>query len=356
MDFRYLGQAPELDDTDCQAMLSALALFHEHKHAIIEAGARVGKKNRPIRHWSIPKLEFLQSVVPNIMANGAPIQWSADVTEHAHITEVKIPAKASNNQNYEAQICRHLDRIDKCRRFDLATCIRGAEIDFRAPSSTLDPDEDNSGYASDESLDIDAPCVSSSSELLDILKATSGSQQKRNGIPDHFLKAKQLQKGDFPTAPIPYRFFTDASLSAAFHITRKSTFKLMTIDEVAFKFDIPDLRAALSDYLSRYQGMQPLSIGGRRSAAANCELPFDKLRVWPKVQIQSRSFHRQDILQPRTAFASPPMDTWPMGRHNAVIVNTDTVQKWPQSGLKGNISYNLNCSLANNIFDRSLRC
>jgi hypothetical protein len=92
----------------------ALQRFHSHKQAILNAGACTGKKNRPINHWEIPKLEFLQSVVANIWANGAPIQWSADVTEHAHIKVVKEPTRAGNNQKHEEQICRMLDRVDKC--------------------------------------------------------------------------------------------------------------------------------------------------------------------------------------------------------------------------------------------------
>ena len=31
-------------------------------------------------------------------ANGAMIQFSADVTEHTHITEIKDPAQVGNNQ------------------------------------------------------------------------------------------------------------------------------------------------------------------------------------------------------------------------------------------------------------------
>ena len=87
----------------------------------------MGKGSRPIYNWHIPKLELLQSVIPNIRANGATIQFSADVTEHAHITEIKDPARVGNNQRYELQICRDLDHTDKMRRFDLATAIRDPE-------------------------------------------------------------------------------------------------------------------------------------------------------------------------------------------------------------------------------------
>ena len=127
MDFRYLAQAPEISDQICTKMDTALQEFHDHKQAIITAGAQVGKGNRVIDNWYIPKLKLLQSVTSNIRENGAAIQWSADVTERCHVTEVKDPSYG-NNQNYKSQICRSLDCMDKCRQFDMATAIRKAHV------------------------------------------------------------------------------------------------------------------------------------------------------------------------------------------------------------------------------------
>ena len=56
---------------------------------------------------------MMLSVVPTIPAMGAVGQWSADVTKHAHIDIVKDPAWSSNNQNFDSQICRYLDRQEK---------------------------------------------------------------------------------------------------------------------------------------------------------------------------------------------------------------------------------------------------
>jgi hypothetical protein len=53
---------------------------------------------------------MMQSVEPNIHHFGSIIQWSANLTEHTHITEVKDPARSSNNNQYDPQICRYLDR------------------------------------------------------------------------------------------------------------------------------------------------------------------------------------------------------------------------------------------------------
>jgi len=50
-----------------------------------------------ITNWYISKLELLQNVMPSIHDSGAPAQWTADITEHAHILMIKNPARQSNN-------------------------------------------------------------------------------------------------------------------------------------------------------------------------------------------------------------------------------------------------------------------
>ena len=134
LDFRYLAQMPVFDERALAKLDAALASFHTHKHAILAAGARS-------EHFRIPKLELMHHVVPSIRASGAPMQWSADVTEHAHVMEIKNPAHAGNNQNYYAQIACHLDRSDRCFRFDLATGI--ASHDSHSDNSYDPADEDH---------------------------------------------------------------------------------------------------------------------------------------------------------------------------------------------------------------------
>jgi len=92
MDFRYRVQAYHITEKDLKLISSALHEFHSHKHSILNAGLRCGTANKPIDNWYIPKLELMQSVVPSIPRVGVTIQWSADVTEHAHIDQIKDPA------------------------------------------------------------------------------------------------------------------------------------------------------------------------------------------------------------------------------------------------------------------------
>ncbi|KAF9233080.1 hypothetical protein BU15DRAFT_80483 [Melanogaster broomeanus] len=96
LDFRYLAQMPTFDEQALAKLNATLTSFHTHKHAILDAG---GQRSE---HFQIPKLELLQHVMPSICASGAPMQWSLDPTEHAHVTEIKDPAHAGNNQDYYA--------------------------------------------------------------------------------------------------------------------------------------------------------------------------------------------------------------------------------------------------------------
>ncbi|KAI6017930.1 hypothetical protein EDC04DRAFT_2576543, partial [Pisolithus marmoratus] len=83
MEFQYLVQAPAITSQMHDHISAALKTFHDHKHAIIDAGLCHGQTTgAALDHWEIPKLEFMQSVAPSIHQAGTVIQWSADTTEH----------------------------------------------------------------------------------------------------------------------------------------------------------------------------------------------------------------------------------------------------------------------------------
>ncbi|KAJ7703454.1 hypothetical protein B0H16DRAFT_1347131 [Mycena metata] len=328
LDFFYFGQAPSMGEDVLDKMDSSLGRFHDHKQSILDAGARRGKKG-VINNWHIPKLEFLQSVVPSIRANGVPLQWSADITEHAHITEVKDPASHSNNQKYEAQICRHLDRRDKCRQFDLATAIQAAGVDFVAPELQDVPEGDDE--------DEPSSLITGTRELLDEIEPVTdlGGTQTGRVSADYFTHSSHLLAGKFPSARVPYRTFTAVGESTAFQLNREYVGQQVLIDAAGKRFRIPDLADALAAYLYRPLGSQ-LVIGGKRPALPHFILPCQKLEIWNNFRIQGRSFHdSKKILLPETVNACPPDTTWKFGRADAVIVNTDSEWQWPKSGLEG---------------------
>jgi hypothetical protein len=336
MDFRYLAQATEISDSICTEMDTALEEFHDHKQAIISAGARTGKGNKVIDNWHIPKLELLQSVSSNIRENGVAIQWSADVTERCHVTEVKDPS-SGNNQGYESQICRHLDRMDKCRRFDVATAIREARVDFRFFTDNLGPentDDDDGLSENPEEGDPPSLKISTTADLLTHIQpaATVTGTIRRNA--DYFELADALQRGLYPRSPLPFRTIVQGD--TALHLTRDPTLKTMSVKDVMEKFNLPDLHGALADFLTQVNDKNHFNIGGRRIGNLNSPLPFDNLQVWTKVQVQNRSYFRpHHILPPQSINASPPSGSWTYGHSDVVLINTDNGKVWPQCGLEG---------------------
>ena len=177
MDFRYRVQACRIMEMDIELINSALQEFHAHKDSIIMNGLRCGKGNKPINNWYIPKIELMQSMAPSISRVGVAIQWSADITEHAHIDQIKDPAHASNNNNYDPQICRQLDRLEKCRNFELALSLRDPEL-------RLDTGDDE---PNDEMVD---PSVAS------------------RPITDYFSRAHCLASSALNSIPLPHRSFS----------------------------------------------------------------------------------------------------------------------------------------------------
>ncbi|KAF8868047.1 hypothetical protein BD779DRAFT_1482456 [Infundibulicybe gibba] len=98
----------------------------------------------------------------------------------------------------------------------------------------------------------------------------------------------------------------------------------MSINAIATKFHIPDLKALLSMY-SRQQ-----------STWSTLHTPFDKLEIWTKFRIQSHAYHPPyDILPPQTINASPPSASWPLGHYDAILMNDNPAFQWPYSGMKG---------------------
>ena len=92
LNFCYLAQMHQFDDNSLAKLEAALHSFHDNKLVIITASARRGS-NGPINHWEIPKLELLQHVISSIRNSGPIMQWMADITEYAHVTEIKQPAR-----------------------------------------------------------------------------------------------------------------------------------------------------------------------------------------------------------------------------------------------------------------------
>jgi hypothetical protein len=313
MDFRYLAQSRQLDDNQLAQITASLKLFHDHKQSILDAGARVGKRNKPMDHFQIPKLEFLHAVVPSVAACGVVIQWSADTTEHAHITEIKTPGRSGNNQSYNPQICRWLDRSEKHRNFALALSIH--ELQLRT-SNTTTPDQH------DEDPDDTTPGANANDDDED--NNRSNVSRWGSSCPDLFSRAARLSANITPTTPHPLRTLcTDTS---AFQLNFHPSLPGITVGEAATKFKLPDLRPALADYIQRSRDLRSptFKIGQRRSSPPDAALPFTHLRVWYSVRMQMRSSDASGLTDPHRVSAMPAADDWPLGRYDTVLLSNGT--------------------------------
>ena len=145
------------------------------------------------------------------------IQWSADTTEHAHIMTIKDPVRSGNNQNYEPQICRYLDRLDKLFQFDLATSIKEAKVDFWAEPV----DEDDLDGEEEHGLDEDDILVTSSSSLLTHIDPVSSLSGPSRNIVNYFYQASELKRSFQHREDIPCPLCTSVcSSQVAFHLGR----------------------------------------------------------------------------------------------------------------------------------------
>ncbi|KAJ3847452.1 hypothetical protein EV368DRAFT_51159, partial [Lentinula lateritia] len=342
LDFRYSGQAQRFSQTSSLRVQTALKEFHESKSVILELKARVNPKGKPIDHWEIPKLEFMQSVEPSIRASGPIMQWTADITEHAHITLVKDPARSGNNHDFEIQICRSLDRLDRIRRFDLMTAMKDASVDFRLEDVEGDEGQGQGAEGlqvdEDEDMELEITKISSTEKLVTHLNPVSkklfGSFRPKQNF---FLKARLLERA--PSAPLPHRSFVDNVTGeiSAFSLVRDPDLKTQTIEEASRLYSLSDFHGACSDLIDRIKsGTKIFTIGGRRTGNTQSPLPFYRVKLWSRLRIQSRTYFNLDLLtDPHTIFSAPPGPGWEFGRQNAVIVNVDQSFQWPRSSLEG---------------------
>ncbi|KAG1807769.1 uncharacterized protein BJ212DRAFT_1535057 [Suillus subaureus] len=316
----YLVQLTWIDDHDLKRISTVLAEFHTNKQAILDAGFCQGKGGKNIDNWYILKLELMQSIAPSIRNTGVSLQWTADTMEHAHITEIKDPTRSSNNNHYDAQICRHLDHADKCCCFGLTASL----LDQSNQHAYPDEEDDNK-------IDVD---VDHDHDVL----VTINHHNYSWPITDYFAITQTLLHKDVGTIPWPLQTFIVAQ-HVAVHLAYDPSIRAISIDNTALKFNLPNLRPALADFLrceDTYRNDHIHTIGGARRAKLNASLPFDKLQVWFKLWLQDMDIHKTSIVQPaQTLNCAPPCGLWTSGQYDTVIINHNGGYSWPTDGLRG---------------------
>ncbi|KAG2107501.1 uncharacterized protein F5147DRAFT_774333 [Suillus discolor] len=125
IDFIYKAQSPVYTDSSIDSMVASLREFHDHKQAVLDAGARQGTKGM-IDNFLIPKLELLQSFAAFTKDIGTLIQWTADVTKRLLITHCKLPFDRTSRQSctFTEQIVDILNCEESMQRFKLYLFLR----------------------------------------------------------------------------------------------------------------------------------------------------------------------------------------------------------------------------------------
>ncbi|KAH8987547.1 hypothetical protein EDB86DRAFT_3065710 [Lactarius hatsudake] len=294
VDFIYQVQSPLLTESAIVKFVDALQKFHDEKEAIIAAGVRMGSKG-PIDHFNIPKLEILHHFACSTKMMGVPIQWTADVTECLHITEVKHPFRATNHRNFEEQCTRSLintrilDRLERVHLFDLiCSFLVNGNLKHENPAAA------EAVLAVEQDPDTAHSLTATAHEMI----VTS-----RRPTANYFLNG-----------------FVSSDSLTAFHLNKTPDVTSISISDTANLYALQDFWPALGDFT---RGLSHQQCRGRRISRGHPDVGFDHIRVWFRFKIQLRSTHDRHVVVPaQTVQALPLSKKHPQGLCDAVLIHT----------------------------------
>ena len=161
-------------------------------------------------------------------------------------------------------------------------------------------------------------------------------------VVNYFKVADALSCSHVPNTQKPFR--TISTTTTAFHFASKPSLQL-SVDEASVTFNIPDLRSALWEYLSRLPNVSSHLVSRVRTQEQNCTLPFEHIQIWHKVCVQQMYYYESQTPDaPQTLRALPPSTTKRHGVYDAVIVNAEPESNWPRCGLEGKSQHLSACS------------
>ncbi|KAH8979276.1 hypothetical protein EDB86DRAFT_2814758 [Lactarius hatsudake] len=287
IDFIYQVQSPFLTESAISSFVDSLKEFHDEKAAITAAGARIGTKG-PITHFNIPKLELWQHFACSTKMMGAPIQWTADVTERLHITEVKHPFRATNHRNFEEQCARILDRLERVKLFDFfCKFLANGDLKLSNPVVT-----EAVLTAQQDLHPVLPPTVATCEEIV----------MSQRPMQNYFLKG-----------------LVSSNSLAAFHLNKTPDIASISIGEATHLYALQDFWPALGDFMS---GLSHQQRRGRRVSRGCPDVGFEDIRIWFRFRIQLHSVHDQHVLLPaQTVQVLPPSQKHPHGLCDTVLIH-----------------------------------
>ncbi|KAG2046197.1 hypothetical protein BDR06DRAFT_985667 [Suillus hirtellus] len=261
INFIYKAQNPVYTDTSVDSMVASLKEFHDHKQAILDAGARRGTKGT-INNFLIPKLELLQSFAAFTKDIGALIQWTAD-----------LPFDRTSHQSrtFTEQIVDILNREESMRRFQLYLFLRM----HNAPLTNAIVTEEQEITETDPALAWIARIAPGDPNQWCFVRP--------HPVRNHFLKG-----------------ILSSTATTAFHVTQL--------------YVLPDFGQALSDYIAKASNGQPL---------ASWSSGHGHVKTWNKFRLQLHSVFCSQLIMPSQVIqAAPPSQTFPLGNCDAVVAQS----------------------------------
>lgn len=260
LEFNYIGQLETQTTDTLERLTKALRTFHAKKKALSATGVRDGVRRKG--QFNIKKLENMCHVPRLGRLVGSIPQYSADATERCHITDAKVPYRATNRKEFSEQMCRFLDRREKVYLFSIHLAYR----------DSLERGEDSDRFI------------------------------------ERFLP--RLTKNEFENDNVN----VPRNSTTAFMVTTRIPFGDMMLNNAATLFRLPKLCVALVDYF----GVAP----GLRSTSKTPPLLFTKLDCWDKLRLQLASDSAYDPVLPTHTINCPVPATaaFPSGLCNFVLV------------------------------------
>ncbi|KAH8983931.1 hypothetical protein EDB92DRAFT_1819274 [Lactarius akahatsu] len=280
-------QSPFLTESAISSFVDSLKEFHDKKVAITAAGARIGTKG-PITHFNIPKLELWQHFACSTKMMGAPIQWTADVTERLHITEVKHPFRATNHRNFEEQCARILDRLERVKLFDFFC-----------------------KFLANGDLKLSNPVVTEA--------ALTAQQDLHPVLPPTVATCEEIVMSQRPMQNYFLKGLVSSNSLATFHLNKTPDIASISIGKATHLYALQDFWPALGDFMS---GLSHQQCHGRRVSRGCPDVRFEDICIWFRFRIQLHSVHDQHVLLPaQTVQVLLPSQKHPHGLCDTILIH-----------------------------------
>ena len=238
-----------------------------------------------MNHFRIPKLEVMQSFGRQTKANGALIQYTADVMEHLLITHCKTTFQRTSRQahTYVDQVMDILNREESLRLFDLYIILRLSEHS-----------------ALDMVVNTEHKAVTTINPTLEFIQ--------------HVLP----NKGSTFRGPHPFRnHFEDPNSivstygDVTLHVTVQPDHSALSMMEMQVLYHLTDLSLVMSSYIDQ---------ASHGNLMCGWDIQGD-VSTWNKFRIQLHSSFRTCYIdKSQVVQAYPPSTKYPYGHCNAVLL------------------------------------